>query len=135
MKVLLDASFLIYLIAPTPGMEETFAGFYRDLMKEYEVYTDVLALDEAIFISKKKYKISYKESIDFIDRYVLPYVNVLPIGMKEYLLARRNILKHGLKPSDAIHLAVMESYGLQSIVTEDEDFRNLPVNVIWLESS
>jgi len=113
-------------------MEEELAGFYRDLIKDHEVCTDVLVLDEAIFISKKKYSVPYRKSIEFIDEYILPNVRVLPIGIEEYLLARRNIIKYDLKLSDAIHLAVMENHGLQSIVTEDEDFRRLPVSVMWL---
>ena len=132
MKMFLDASFLIYLIAPTPGKEEEIAKFYAKLITEEDLYTDVLCLDETIFISKKKYRISYSDSITFIDENILPYVRILPIGTLEYIKAKEYVLKYNLKPSDAIHLAVIENYGLQAIVTEDEDFDRVPIKRVWL---
>lgn len=131
MRIFLDASFLIYLLIKTPEIAERLVRFYAKLIEEHELYTDVLVLDETIYVSKKKYKISYGSSIKFIDNYVLPYVEVLTIGAMEYLKAKENILKHKLKPSDAIHLAVIENHGLQAIVTEDEDFEDIPVKKIW----
>lgn len=132
MKIFLDASFLIYLLIKTPGIEEKVVKKYVELIQSDKLYTDVLVLDEVIYVSKKKYKIPYERSIKLIDEYVLPYVEILPIGLREYLKANENILKYNLKPSDAVHLAVIETYGLQAVVTEDEDFDRVLIKRVWL---
>ncbi len=130
MKIFLDASFLVYLNIDLPESEKI-DNLFRSLLRE-ELYTDVLVLDEVIYISKRKYGISYNETIKFLDDLILPTVEVLPIGLEEYLKAKENILKYNLRPSDAIHFAVIESNGLQAIVTEDRDFQRVPVKVIWI---
>ena len=130
MKIFLDASFLVYLNIDIAEAEKI-DNLFKSLLKE-ELYTDVLVLDEVIYISKRKYGVPYKETINFIDDIVLPTVEILPIGLEEYLKAKENILKYNLKPSDAIHLAVIENNGLQAIVTEDRDFQRVPVKVIWI---
>lgn len=132
MRIFLDASFLVYLLIKTPEIAERIVRLYAELTEEHELYTDALVLDEVIHVSKKKYRIFYESSIKFIDEYILPYVDVLPIGLMEYLKAKENMLKYNLKPSDAIHLAVIENHGLQAIVTEDEDFERVPIKRIWL---
>ncbi len=133
MKIFLDASFLVYLLIKTPEIADELVRLYAELTEDHELYTDILVLDETVYVSKKKYRIPYESSIKFIDDYILPYVEVLPIGLMEYLKARENILKYKLRPSDAIHLAVIENNGLQAIVTEDEDFENIPVKIIWFK--
>ena len=130
MKIFLDASFLVYLnidVAEAKKIDELF----RILLKE-DLYTDVLVLDEVIYISKRKYGVHYDETIKLLDDLILPNVEILPIRIDEYLKARENILKYNLKPSDAIHLAVIENNGIQAIVTEDRDFRRVPIKVIWV---
>ena len=130
MGIFLDASFLVYLnidVAEAEKIDELF----RILLKE-DLYTDVLVLDEVIYISKRKYGVPYDETIKLLDDLILPNVEILPIRIDEYLKARENILKYNLKPSDAIHLAVIENNGIQAIVTEDRDFRRVPIKVIWV---
>ena len=78
-----------------------------------------------------EYKVSYKDSMVFIEENVLPYVKVLPIGLEDYLKAKNNIFRYSLKPSDAIHLGVIENNGLQAIATEDEDFDRVPIKRVW----
>lgn len=130
MKIFLDASFLVYLnidVAEAEKIDELF----KSLLKE-DLYTDVLVLDEVIYISKRKYGVPYDETIKLLDDVILPNVKILPIRIDEYLKARENILKYNLKPSDAIHLAVIENNGIQAIVTEDKDFQRVPIKVIWV---
>jgi len=130
MKIFLDASFLVYLNIDIPEAEKI-DNLFKSLLKE-ELYTDVLVMDEVIYISKRKYGIPYEETVRFLDDLILPIVEILPIGLEEYLKAKENILKYNLKPSDAIHLAVIENNGLQAIVTEDKDFHRVPIKVIWV---
>ena len=132
MRIFLDASFIIYLnVDVSDYLAEKIDALYRQLMTNDKLYTDVLVLDEVIHVSRKKYKVPYSETINMLDDIIIPYVEVLPIGLMEYLKAKENMLKYNLKPSDAIHLAVIENNGLQAIVTEDEDFDRIPIKRIW----
>ncbi len=130
MKVFIDASLLVYLIVP--GLEEV-AKFYRMLLKKHALFTDPLVLDETIYVSRRKYKISYRDSIEFIDKFVLPNVTVLPIGPTDYARGKEVMLEKNIPPSDALHYGVMVNNGIPAIATEDEDFDKLSVNVIWLD--
>ncbi len=132
MKVFLDASLLIYLNIPLKEAEaKLIESFYRSLLDE-ELYTDVLVLDEVIYVSERKYKVKVGETLEFIDRAVLPYVEVLPLTLEEYLRAKKHILEYGLPPSDALHLAVMDSNGIGVIATEDADFDKTHVKRLWI---
>jgi len=129
MKIFLDASFLVYLNVDILEAEKI-DDLFRSILKE-RLYTDVLVLDEVLYISRKKYGIPYNETIKFLDDVILSTVEILPIGFEEYLKAKENISKYNLKPSDAVHLAVIENNGLQAIVTEDKDFQKVPIKVMW----
>lgn len=64
---------------------------------------------------------------------MIPYIKVLPLGEMEYVKAKRFMLTYNLKPSDAIHLAVMDNHGISTIITEDKDFDKTHVKRIWLK--
>ncbi len=124
----LDANVLIYLNAG----EESIVKFFRNLlMRRNTLYTDALVLDEVIYISRKKYGIRYEDTIRFLDNVVLPYVKIVSIGLNEYETAKKYI--GVLKPSDAIHVAVMLNNGINIIVSEDKDFDRVgTVKRVWL---
>jgi len=108
MRVFIDAPLLIYLNIPLRKEEEDkIDSFYRDLLKE-ELYTDLLVIDEVVYVSKKKYGVPIKDTIDFLDQAIIPYVKVLSITEFDYSIFKKYILKYNLKPSDAIHLAVID---------------------------
>ncbi len=133
MKIFVDASLLIYLNVKLPENEaRRVEQFWLDLLLNHDVYTNILVLVETIYISKKKYDVPITETIEFIDRAVVPYVEILPIGLDEYLKAREYMTKYGLKPSDAIHLATIEVNGLQAIASEDKDFDKTHVKRLWI---
>ena len=49
MKVFVDANFLIYLNASTePEVRATFEDFYVELVREHNLYTDAIVLDEVL---------------------------------------------------------------------------------------
>ncbi|WP_048148831.1 type II toxin-antitoxin system VapC family toxin [Palaeococcus ferrophilus] len=133
MKLFIDANLLVYLLTKTPDEAKRLVEFYADLVEKHALYTNPLVLDETIHVSKKKYKVPYDTSIQFIDEKVLPYVNVLPLTVLDYLTAKELILKYSLRPSDALHAATIQNNGLQAIVSEDEDFDKLPIKRLWLE--
>jgi len=132
LRIFIDASLIIYLNIPLLEDEDKIIrSFYRSLLKE-QLYTDVLVFDEVIYISWKKYKIPPKETIELIDTAILPYVEILPLSLEEYIKAREHIIRYNLKPSDALHLAVMDSNGIQVIATEDKDFDRTHVKRLWI---
>ncbi|MCD6358014.1 MAG: type II toxin-antitoxin system VapC family toxin [Thermoproteales archaeon] len=135
MKVFIDSSLLIYLNVRMPDHEaRLIEEFWLDLLLNHLLYTNILALDETIYVSKRKYGVSYSETIEFIDRAVLPYVEVLPIGLNEYLRARELMKRYGLKPSDSIHVATIEVHGLQAVASEDEDFDRVGLKRLWIKA-
>jgi len=56
--------------------------FWLELLREHELYTNVLALDEAIYVSQRKYGVPFADTLELVDRAVLPYVEVLPWGLE-----------------------------------------------------
>ncbi|WP_297466311.1 type II toxin-antitoxin system VapC family toxin [Thermococcus sp.] len=133
MKLFLDANLFVYLLTKTPGEDRKIVEFYAELVENHSLYTSPPVLDETIHVAKRKYRVPYRTSIEFIDEKILPYVEVLPLTVFDYLTAREIILKYKLRPSDALHIAVIQNNGLQAIVSEDEDFNRLPLKRLWLE--
>lgn len=107
--------------------------FFIELARKYKLYTDVLVLDELLYISKRKYGIPYEVSIEFINSIVMPYITVVPLGEEEFREASDIILKYGLRPSDALHVGVMKSNGIKLIASEDTDFDKVEdISRIWV---
>ena len=50
MKIFIDATLLIYLNTITSSTRSIYERFYLDLISKHEPYTDVLVLDETIFL-------------------------------------------------------------------------------------
>ena len=133
-RLFLDAPLLIYLNTLTDDARSVYEDYYIGLLTNDILYTDALVLDEVIYVSYKKYKIPYRLTIEFIESIVLPYVNIPNIGEREYGLAVKYILEYKLKPSDAIHLAVMRNNSINTIVSEDKDYDRIQsVKRIWLK--
>lgn len=123
----LDASFLIYL---NVGADNGLTALYKRLLNTHALATDLLAIDETLYISRKRYAVNYGQTLEFLDDAVLPFVRLLGLGIREYERAKEFL--QTLRPSDAIHLAVMRNFGINSIVTEDEDFDKVNVERIWV---
>ena len=135
MKVFIDAPLLIYLNTLTNlRYRILYENFYIEILTKYKPYTDVLVLDELIYISKKKYNIPYDVSIKFVETNILPYTTVLNLGEEEYEYATEIIVKHNLKPSDALHIGAMMNNNITLIVSEDKGFDRIPaVKRLWIE--
>ena len=134
MKVFIDSHLFIYLNTIADSKDRVpYENFYIDLLTNYKPYTDVLVLDELIYVSKRKYGIPYDLTIEFIESIIRPYVMILSLGEDEYLKATRFIIEYNLKPSDALHLAAMASNGMSLIASEDREFDRVPlVKRIWV---
>lgn len=134
MKVFIDAPLLIYLnTIESREVRSTYENFYLNILTNYRAYTDVLVLDELIYISRRKYGVPYELSIEFVESTVLPYITLVEIGEEEYEYAVE-AMKEGFRPSDAIHIGAMKSNGVGLIVSEDEDFdRARGIKRIWMK--
>lgn len=135
MKVFVDANLLIYLNVGLPPEEARILHvFWAELVKSHALYTNALVLDEALYVSRKRYGVPYEATIEFIDRAVVPFVELLPFGLEEYLAARKYVTVHGLKPSDALHAATIEVNGLHAVASEDRDFERAGLKRLWIEA-
>lgn len=84
-----------------------------------------------LYISKRKYGVKYSDTLDFLDKVILPYVNVLSVGEEEFNVAKRFL--DLLNPSDALHVASMMNNGIKEIISEDKDFDKLKeIRRIWI---
>ena len=80
----------------------------------------------------KKYNVSPTETIELIDKAVLPYMDVLSIGLEEYSLAKKFMTLYNLKPSDALHSAAIIANRFDTIASEDKDFDRASIKRIWI---
>jgi predicted nucleic acid-binding protein len=132
-KVFIDAPLLIYLNTVTdPKTRTLYENFYIDILTRYKSYTDVLVLDELIYISKKN-GIPQRITIEFIESNTLPYINIINLGEEEYRQAIKFLLDYNLKPSDSLHLGAMINNGINIIVSEGGEFDKVPiVKRLWI---
>ncbi|HDJ83599.1 MAG TPA: type II toxin-antitoxin system VapC family toxin, partial [Desulfurococcaceae archaeon] len=80
MRVFVDTSLIIYLNVRLPDEEaRKIEDFWLKLLEE-SLYTDILVLDEAIYVSKRKYGVPVEETLELIDKAILPYVEILPLS-------------------------------------------------------
>ena len=127
--IFLDANFLIYL---NLGVREVEEFFYR-LVTEESLALDPLVIDEVLYVSKRKYGVKYEDTIDFLDRIILPVSVVLPITREDYERAKEIIVGNDLKPSDALHVAVMLNNSIRRIVSEDRELDRVKgIERVWI---
>jgi len=131
LKVFLDSCFLIYLNAMVDDRRRLIEELFRRLLEE-QLFTNMLVVDEVLYVSRK-YRVSYETTLDFLKNMMLPYAEVLPVEEEDFKPAEKYLLKYGLKPSDAIHLATMEKAGINNVVSEDREFDKVKeIKRIWV---
>ena len=113
-------------------MREVEEFFYR-LVTEENLALDPLVIDEVLYVSKRKYGVKYEDTMEFLDRVVLPVSVVLPITREDYERAKEIIVGNDLKPSDALHVAVMLNNSIRRIVSEDRELDRVKgIERVWL---
>ena len=111
--------------------EQRTAEFFEGLLERAKLCTDVLVLDEVLYVSWRRYGVRYEDTAAFLDEIVLPYVRVLSVGREEYERARGYL--GILRPSDALHVAAMLNNGVRVIVSEDRDFDKVTeIRRVWV---
>jgi len=134
MRVFIDANLLVYLnTLTTEDVRVIYENFYLNLMAEHRIYTDVLVLDEVIYVSKKRCSVPYVTTLSFIESIVLPYTTVLPLGEDEYREAAKLIEKYNVKPSDALHIGAMITNRIPTLVSEDKELDRISeIKRVWI---
>ena len=134
MRVFIDANLLVYLnTLTTEDIRVIYENFYLNLMAEHRIYTDVLVLDEVIYVSKKRYSVPYVTTLSFIESIVLPYTTILPLSEDEYKEAAKLIEKYNVKPSDALHIGAMITNRIPTLVSEDKELDRISeIKRVWI---
>jgi hypothetical protein len=132
MKIFLDANYLIYLkYSESDEIFDYCVNLLRKIEK-YDLVTNMLAIDEVIWILNRKYIIELDEVFEYLDR-LLSFLRVVPIEAEDYDLMKEFMLGYNLKPSDSLHLSSMRRHGVSVIVSEDSDFDRVDwVKRVWI---
>jgi len=86
-----------------------------------------------VLLKKTSREIAYECSEIFLTIPHLQYIDVNPEILK---IAHSIMNQYSLKPRDAIHVACMSSQGIESIITEDKHFFQVPsIKRIWMNDS
>jgi len=133
LKIFLDASLLIYLNTLTGADRKPVQDFFIRLLKE-DLYTNLLVLDETLYISRRRYRVPYDSGLALIKNTVLPYAELIVVEESDIDTMGNYLARYDLKPSDAIHLATMKKEGITHIATEDKEFDRIKeTKRIWLQ--
>ncbi len=116
MKVFIDANYFIYL---KYSHDDEIFDYCIDLFKkleDHEALTNIIVIDEVIWILNRKYRIELNEVFEFLDK-ILNFVAFIPLSSEDYETAKEIMIRYGLKLSDAIHVASMRKAGVEYVVS------------------
>jgi len=97
---------------------------------EHEVFTNLLVLDEVVHVSRR-HGVEEKETLEFVDRAILPHVELLPIGTDLYQLFKLYVVDFGLRPPTPCTRPRLGGTG-STRSSEDKDFNRARIKRIWL---
>ena len=131
-RIFLDANYIIYLkYAEDDKIYEYCVELLRKL-DEYEPITNIIVIDEVVWILWKKYGIDKVEIFDFLDR-IVEFLTIIALDEADYKRLKELMLNYGLKPSDALHVSTMSKTKTSYIITEDGEFDSVEwIKRIWL---
>jgi predicted nucleic acid-binding protein len=134
-KLFLDANLVIYLNTVTGEQRPIIDRFFKGLLREH-LFTNMLVLDETLYVSRRKYAVPYAITMDFLRRAFIPYTQIIPIAEEDLQATERYLADYDVKPSDAIHLATMDKLGITSIVSEDAELDAVKgIRRVWLDTT
>lgn len=131
-RIFLDANYIIYL---KYAEDDKIYEYCVELLKkldEYEPITNMVVIDEVVWILWKKYSIDKEEIFDFLDR-IVEFLTIIALDEADYKRLKELMLNYGLKPSDALHVSTMSKTKTSRIITEDGEFDSVEwLKRIWL---
>ena len=112
--------------------EQQLQLFFSGLLGE-ELYTDLLVVEETLYLSVCKYRVPYQLTFDFLKAAVLPYTALIPMEESDLPILEKYLSRYRVRPSNAVHLACMEKEGVTRIVSEDAEFDKVKeVTRVWI---
>jgi len=134
LRIFIDANLLVYLnTVKKPELRREYEAFYEDIILNHRACSDVLVLDEVLYISRKKYNVPYGITLKFIESVVVNYMEILPLRKAEYSEAAEILERHSMRPSDALHTAAMVLNHVPRIATEDAEFDKVKgIERVWM---
>ena len=131
-SVFIDTNFFIYMNTPTKTIDE-FIEHYEMEISTNRTFTNMIVLDELIYISKKKYSIPVEVTLEFIDSMIIPFTSILSLEEGDYHVLK-DMINYCPKPSDALIASSMKRASIVDLLSEDNDFDKVPgINRRWLE--
>ena len=133
-KLFLDSCYLIYLryAEEDEVAEYTWNLLLRAVKEGTELITNMIVVDEAVWILTTKYRIDLSEVFELLDS-ALPLVGVIRLDYADYDGMKEAMREYGLGPSDALHISSMKKAGASRIVSEDKGFDRVPwIKRVWM---
>jgi len=132
MRIFLDANYIIYLRYAEDDEINKYCVEFLKKLDEYELITNIIVIDEVVWILWKNYDIDKEEIFDFLDRMV-EFLTIIQLDEGDYKRMKEFMLNYGLKPSDALHVSTMSKAKTSYIITEDGEFDSVEwLKRIWL---
>lgn len=131
-SVFLDANYIIYL---RYAEDDEIYEYCVELLKKLDEYgpiTNIVVIDEVVWILRRKYGIEEGEIFDFLDR-VVEFLTIIQLDDEDYKRMKEFMLNYDLKPSDALHVSTMSKTKTSYIISEDGEFDRVEwVRRVWL---
>lgn len=122
----LDANFFIFANFSTDSKGNNARAILRQIIMGKRAITTSLALDEVMWVLiKNNKKIELREIIEEI--YAIKNLEIKEVSSNIPLRAIDFMEKYELKPRDAFHVALMENFNVNEIVSDDSDFDRVKV--------
>lgn len=119
--IYLDANFFIFANFDIGEKGQNARKLQESIIKGKAALTSSLTLDEVMWvILKNKRESQLRETIQEI--YATPNLEICEVGKTTPLIALDFIESYKLKPRDAMHAAIMKSFGIDEIASDDTDF-------------
>ena len=125
-RLYLDANVFIFAALNDGEYGEYARKLIKDIIElKFEAFTSTLTFDEVVWrIRKEKSLVASIEAGFGI--LVLPNLIFIDVTKDILWSAYDTMLKHKIKPRDAIHAACALSKGIKTIISEDPDFDKIP---------
>jgi len=137
MRAFIDANLIVYLnTLREPDAKRRHRAFYEETIARHRCFTNALVLEEVLYVSNRKYGFGYADTAHMIETQVLPFVEVLPIGLADYRKMTELLPRGGIRPSDALHLSSMLLNDVRLLISEDSGFDAFnEIERVWLNNS
>ena len=122
----MDANIPMYVAGRDHAFKEPSIRFMRAVARRHvDAVSDVEILQEILY----RYRAIRRPTVGFavFDTFMVTIPRIYPVLLADLRASRSVLVAHpGVKPRDAIHVAVMRRTGVRAIVSYDEHFDGIP---------